>query len=48
MCSAPLTPTLTLTLPLTLALAQVRSALLSGAERERCYMLRANAYLHVG
>jgi len=24
----------------------VRSALLSGAERERCYMLRANAYLH--
>ena len=24
----------------------MRSALLSGAERERCYMLRANAYLH--
>ena len=27
---------------------QVRSALLSGADRERCYLLRATAYLHVG
>jgi len=29
-------------------ITQVRSALLSGADRERCYLLRATAYLHVG